>query len=98
VDQKKLTFGLASKYTENLRTLDAKNSNQRDWRLPTSIEAFAIASAMIDQKTVAQISFWAIFAGRPAVLTFKRGQPLIIDQAWEKPETTREASVIAVHN
>jgi hypothetical protein len=100
------SFGDAKRGVAELSANDRGSGLAREWRLPSALEAFAIASAVMNDANVTKLSFWAETEGVPGILSIRKpvkpgtttvtGPPSIDLSATNV--VVDQARLLAVHN
>ena len=98
--QGKFSAAEAQKEADEYKTMD-RTPPRREWRLPTVIEAYAVATAIIQDERNVQMTYWtSIKGGQQGMLSIKKDANVLeVDHLVESAIPPKKATaVILVHN
>jgi hypothetical protein len=96
--QSEVSLGSALQAVKDAKREDAAWGAGVEWRLPTAIEAFAIATLVLRDRNPATMSFWTTHNGAMGLLTIKTGDAgPEVDHTMSYPTNTKATTMISVH-
>jgi hypothetical protein len=94
--QERVSTAIASRSIEAANKQDAKEAIE--WRLPSVIEAFAIATLILRDQDMVPTSFWTSHNGLTGLFTINKSAAGVdVDHTWSIPPNVKAARLILVH-